>query len=130
MNMNGAPSSDPRTNVSHQVSVDPVDDTGINVSNLEERGHLGVPGTTINPNHVSHAPGTFCVGDDHGHACLWCGVARGNCRTLGLSCVEWDQLGQNAQNRCLPLKLLLQAVSMLYVLLFGRYLCWQLSSFH
>ena len=41
MNMNGAPSSDPRTNVSHQVSVDPVDDTGINVSNLEERGHLG-----------------------------------------------------------------------------------------
>ena len=54
----------------NQVGVDPVDDTGINVSNLEERGHLWVPGTTINPNHVSHAPSTFCVSDDHGHACF------------------------------------------------------------
>ena len=30
MNMNDAQSSDPRTDVSHQVSVDPVDDAGIN----------------------------------------------------------------------------------------------------
>ena len=28
--MNGAPSSDPRTDVSHEVSVDPVDDAGMN----------------------------------------------------------------------------------------------------
>ncbi len=32
MNMNGAPSSDPRTNVSHQVSVDPIDDARIDIS--------------------------------------------------------------------------------------------------
>ena len=54
--------------MSHQVSVDPVDDAGINVSNLKERGDLGVPGTTINPNHVSHTPGTIRVSDDHAHA--------------------------------------------------------------
>ena len=54
--------------MSHQVSVDPVDDAGINVSNLEERGHLWVPGTTINPEHVSHAPSTIGVSDDHRHS--------------------------------------------------------------
>ena len=54
--------------MSHQVSVDPVDDAGINVSNLKERGDLGVPGTTINPEHVSHAPGTIGVSDDHSHS--------------------------------------------------------------
>ena len=41
---------------------------GINVSNLKERGDLGVPGTTINPNHVSHTPSTIGVSDDHAHA--------------------------------------------------------------
>ncbi len=34
-------SSDPGADVSHQVSVDPVDDAGINVSNLKKRGDLG-----------------------------------------------------------------------------------------
>ena len=35
MNMNGAQSSDSRTDVSHEVSVDPVDDAGIDISHLE-----------------------------------------------------------------------------------------------
>ena len=62
--------SDPWTDVSHQVSVDPVDDAGIDISHLEQRWNLGVPGTAIDPNHISHAPGTFRVSDDHGHACF------------------------------------------------------------
>ena len=36
----------------YKVGVYPVDDAGINVSNLKERGDLWVPGTTINPNNV------------------------------------------------------------------------------
>ena len=52
----GGSGSDPWADVGHQVSVDPVDDAGINVSNLEERWDLGVPGTTINPDHISHTP--------------------------------------------------------------------------
>jgi len=54
--------------VRHQVGVDPVDDAGINVSNLKERWDLGVPGTTIHPDHVSHSPGTIGVSDDHRHS--------------------------------------------------------------
>ena len=32
--------SDPRTDVSHEVSVDPVDDAGIDISHLEQRWNL------------------------------------------------------------------------------------------
>ena len=60
--------SDPWTDVSHQVSVYPVDDACIDISHLEQRWNLWVPGTTINPNHVSHAPSTIRVSDDHAHA--------------------------------------------------------------
>ena len=63
-----ASGSDPWADVSHEVSIDPVDDSGIDVSHLEQRRHPGVPGTVIDPNHVSHPPGTFRVRDDHGHA--------------------------------------------------------------
>ena len=70
MNMNGAQSSDPRTDVSHQVSVDPVDDAGIDISHLEQGWNLWVSGTAIDPNHISHPPGTFRVSNDHGHACF------------------------------------------------------------
>ena len=45
-----------RNDVGHQVGVDPFDDTGINVSNLEERGHLRVSGSAIHPDHTIHAP--------------------------------------------------------------------------
>ena len=54
----------------HQVGVDPVDYAGIDISHLEQGGHPGVSGTAIDPDHVSHAPDTVRVGDDHGHACF------------------------------------------------------------
>ena len=56
--------------MSHQVSVDPVDDAGIDISHLEQRWNLGVSGAAIHPDHISHAPGTFGVSDDHGHTCF------------------------------------------------------------
>ena len=59
-----------RTDVSHEVSVDPVDDACIDISHLEQRWNFWVPGTTINPDHVRHPPGPFRVSDDHGHACF------------------------------------------------------------
>ena len=60
--------SNPWGDVGHEVSVDPVDDAGIDISHLEQRWNLGVSGTAIDPDHVSHAPGTIRVSDDHGHA--------------------------------------------------------------
>ena len=60
--------SDPWTDVSHKVSVDPVDDAGIDISHLEQRWNLWVSGPTIDPNHISHAPGPVRVSDDHAHA--------------------------------------------------------------
>ena len=54
----------------HQVSVDPVDGAGIDVSHLKQRWNLWVPGTAIDPNHISHPPGPIRVSDDHGHACF------------------------------------------------------------
>ena len=59
MNMNGAQSSDPRTDVSHQVSVDPVDDAGIDISHLEQGWNLWVSGTAIDPK----VPTLFQVAD-------------------------------------------------------------------
>ena len=56
--------------VSHQVSVDPVDDAGIDVSHLDQRWNLLVSGTAIDPNHICHTPSTLRVSDDHGHACF------------------------------------------------------------
>ena len=47
--------------VSHEVSVDPVDDAGIEVSHLEQSWNLWVPGTAIDPNHICRAPATFRV---------------------------------------------------------------------
>ena len=37
--------SDPWNDVSHQVGVDPVDDSRIDISDLEQGQHLWVPGT-------------------------------------------------------------------------------------
>ena len=62
--------SDPWTDVSHEVSVDPVDDAGIDISHLEQRRNLWVPGSAIDPDHISHAPGSIRVSNDHGHACF------------------------------------------------------------
>ena len=56
--------------VRHEVSLDPVDDAGIDISYLEHRWNLWVSGTDIDSNHVSHAPCTFRVHDDHGHFCF------------------------------------------------------------
>ena len=56
--------------MSHEVSVDPVDDACIDISHLEQRWNLRVSGTAIDPNHISHAPRTIRVSDDHGHACF------------------------------------------------------------
>ena len=47
----------------------PVDDAGIDISHLNNVEPL-VSGTAIDPNHVSHPPGTFGVSDNHRHACL------------------------------------------------------------
>ena len=52
--------------MSHQVSVDPVADVAINVSNLKERGYLWVPGATVDPDHVRHPP-VLAVVNDHRH---------------------------------------------------------------
>ena len=41
--------SDPRTDVSDEVSVDPVDYACIDVSHLEQRWNIGVSGTAIDP---------------------------------------------------------------------------------
>ena len=60
--------SDPWNDVSHKVGVDPVDDAGIDISHLEQRWNLWVSGTAIDPDHISHAPCTIRVSDDHGHA--------------------------------------------------------------
>ena len=62
--------SDPWNDVSHQVSVHPVDDAGIDISDLEQRWNLWVSGSAIDPDHIGHAPGTFRVGNDHGHGCF------------------------------------------------------------
>ena len=56
--------------MSHEVSVDPVNDAGIDVSQLEQRWNLWVSGTAIHPDHVSHASGTIGVSDDHRIACF------------------------------------------------------------
>ena len=59
--------SDPRHDVGHKVSVDPVDVACIDISHLEQRWDLGVSGTAIDPDDISHPPGTFRVSDDHSH---------------------------------------------------------------
>ena len=80
------PASGPGDNVGHQVSLDPVDDAGVDISHLDPRWNLGVPGTTIDSNRISHAPTTIRirVGDDRSHACfdvqkdgIWLGPCNG-----------------------------------------------------
>ena len=51
-----------------EIGVDPVDDAGINISHLKQRRSLGVPGTTIDPDHICHALGPIRISDDHGHS--------------------------------------------------------------
>lgn len=53
----------------HEVGVDPVDDSRIDISHLEEGGHLRVPGATIDPDQVRHPPVTAVL-NDQGHARL------------------------------------------------------------
>ena len=62
--------SDPWNDVSHQVSVDPVDDAGIDISDLKQGGHLRVPGAAVHPDHVRHPPGPIRARDDHRHSRL------------------------------------------------------------
>ena len=60
--------------VRHQIGVDPTDNAG----HLKEGRHLGVPGTTLNKDHVGHPPafGLIRLADfwqvlhDHRHACF------------------------------------------------------------
>ena len=60
--------SDPWNDVGDEIGVDPVDDSGIDISHLKQRRSLGIPGTTIDPNHICHAPGPIRISDDHGHS--------------------------------------------------------------
>ena len=59
------PDSAARNDVRNQVSVDPVDDAGIDISHLEQRWNLWVSGTAIHPDHICHTLSTIPVGDDH-----------------------------------------------------------------
>ena len=59
------PGSAARNDVRNQVSVDSVDDVGIDISHLEQRWNLWVSGTAIHPDHICHTPSTIRVGDDH-----------------------------------------------------------------
>ena len=54
----------------HKVGVDPIDAAGVDISHLEQRWNLWVSGTAIDPDDISHTPGTFRVSDYHGHACF------------------------------------------------------------
>ena len=54
--------------MSHEVSVDPVDDAGIDISDLEQRWNLGVSSTAIDPNPISHPPAATVI-NNHRHAC-------------------------------------------------------------
>ena len=56
--------------MSHKVSVDPVDDACSDVSHLEWRWNLWVPGSAIDPDHVRHPLGAIGVSEDHGHSRL------------------------------------------------------------
>ena len=56
--------------MSHVIRVDPVDDAGVDISHLKQGRNLGVPGTTIDPDHIGHTPGPVRVSDDHGHTRL------------------------------------------------------------
>ena len=60
--------SDPWNDVGDEIGGDPVDNAGVDIGYLEQRRSLGVPGTTINPNHICHAPGPIRISDDHGHS--------------------------------------------------------------
>ena len=64
------PGSAARNDVRNQVSVDQVDDAGIDISHLEQRWNLWVSGTAIHPDHICHTPSAFRVSNDHGHACF------------------------------------------------------------
>ena len=55
----------PWTDVSHDVSVHPVDDPRVDISLLKQGWVLGVSGATIDPDHVRHPPGTSGVSEDH-----------------------------------------------------------------
>ena len=46
--------SNPRTDVGQEVSIDPVDGSGIDISHLEQRWDFGVSCTTIHPDRISH----------------------------------------------------------------------------
>ena len=64
--------SDPWNDVGDEIGGDPVDNAGVDIGYLEQRRSLGVPGTTINPDHISHAPRSIRVSDDHSHSRLTC----------------------------------------------------------
>lgn len=59
--------SDPWNDVSHKVSVHPIDDACIDISHLKKAGGLGVAGAAIDPDHVRHPP-VAAVFNDYGHA--------------------------------------------------------------
>ena len=62
--------SNPWNDVGHGIGANPVDDAGIGNSHMKPRRNPGVPRTTINRDHVRHAPGPIRVIDDHGHSRL------------------------------------------------------------
>ena len=91
---------DPRNDVSHQVSIDPVDNAGVNIGHLEQRWSLWVPGTAIDPNHIGHPPSPIRVSDDHGHSRLDMQkdrIRRGRCNTAQMINRHPFQASTNAQ---------------------------------
>ena len=60
---------DPWAGVSHDVSVDPINDVCIDISHFEQRRNLWVPGADIHPNHISNTQ-VAAVFNNHDHACF------------------------------------------------------------
>jgi hypothetical protein len=48
--------SNPVNDVRHQISVDPTDYLEIHINHLKKDWHVGVPGTSLNKNHIDHPP--------------------------------------------------------------------------
>ena len=65
-----ASGSDLWSDVTDEVSVDPVGDVIIYICYLEKLWNFGAFGAANDVNHFSHVPCPICFLDDHGHSCL------------------------------------------------------------
>ena len=65
------PNSAARDDMGDEVSADPANDTCINLGDLKQGRHLGVPSTSIDVDHIRHPPVIrLTVAADHRHSHL------------------------------------------------------------